>query len=674
MLPRASTRTLDVPTVQGGEWTGAGAFGGSWIDDNFTLMGGARVDANVFTAAPLENQSVSSLFGMSTDHAPNAIAISPRLGFTWRPSGYRGAGAYGTQVSNLYKGAQQLRGGIGLFRNTLSPTLLSGAMQSTGLPGGARQLECIGPAAPVPNWQGYASDQSTIPNQCVGTSAFADTVPQVRLFDRAFCSQRELARYARVDRPDLRPVSRHRRHVRAQSASARKRRSQLSRSTPRFVLANEANRPIFVTPANIVPSTGAESPVDARVSSAFGSVFDRVSELRGDSRQLTVYTIPSIPWEAGLLTIGYTYQDARSQSRGFDQTTASDPRAVTWAPAPVPHHQFVFQGARIFHDFALTMTGRVSSGIPFTPVVAGDLNGDGLSNDRAFVFNPAATTDTALASGLRNLLAGSPARSCLQHQIGQIAAQSSCTGPWSATMNASIALFPYVPGSHDRATARLTLSNVLGGVDQLVHGGDHLHGWGATPFPDQTLYQVRGFDPATQQFLYTVNPRFGSASPATTTLRVPFRITLDVSIDIGHSAADQMLDQNLRVRPSLIGTRANADTIKKRYTRFFYGDLYRALLMLSDSLALSVDQMEKMQQRRLVLLARQDSIYTALAAYLAALPDGFDHNEALQRSTDADYAAWATVIGERTFLPTLFTPGQMRLLPPDIIRMIIDPY
>jgi fatty acid/phospholipid biosynthesis enzyme len=58
-------------------------------------------------------------------------------------------------------------------------------------------------------------------------------------------------------------------------------------------------------------------------------------------------------------------------------------------------------------------------------MIAGDVNGDGYSNDRAFVYNPSIVADTALASGMRQLLANaSPAtRDCLQNQIGHIAAR-----------------------------------------------------------------------------------------------------------------------------------------------------------------------------------------------------------------------------------------------------------
>ena len=68
-----------------------------------------------------------------------------------------------------------------------------------------------------------------------------------------------------------------------------------------------------------------------------------------------------------------------------------------------------------------------------------------------------------------------------------------------------------------------------GGLDQLLHGSSGLHGWGSAPIVDGTLYTVRGFDPATQRFVYQVNPRFGSTNPTFNTLRTPFRMTLDHS-------------------------------------------------------------------------------------------------------------------------------------------------
>ena len=194
-----------------------------------------------------------------------------------------------------------------------------------------------------------------------------------------------------------------------------------------------------------------------------------------------------------------------------------------------------------------------------------------------------------------------------------------------------------------------------------------------SPFPDQTLLRVRGFDPGTNSFLYSVNPRFGSTSVATTSQRIPFRITLDVSVDVGHSAQEQQLEQNLRIRAPLAGTHAPIDSVILRYRRN-YSDFYGFLLVrLKDSLALTLDQQRRMQDERDLLGKKADSIYTALARYLVDLPNSYDRKDAVKHVNDADDAMWKDIYAEGPFLVKLLTPGQIRLLPSPIFTMIASP-
>jgi hypothetical protein len=273
----------------------------------------------------------------------------------------------------------------------------------------------------------------------------------------------------------------------------------------------------------------------------------------------------------------------------------------------------------------------------------------------------------------------SAARDCLTKQVGVVAARNSCVGPWSATMNATLLVFPTIPGTKDRAKISLSLSNPLGGIDRLLHGGDKLHGWGMQPFPDQTLYQVRGYDAARNQFVYQVNSRFASTSPATSGLRTPFRITLDVSLDLGHSAQEQQLELTMRMRPAAVGTRAPADSIRARYMRQTssngYMDIYGLMLSgrFADSLALSRDQMEQFQKERVQLTAKADSIFGALAIYLAGLPSRYDQREAVKRAAQAATDVWKEVYAEKTFLLKVLTPGQVRRLPQPIYQMVTVP-
>ncbi len=674
--PTSFSRTLNAPSRSGGEWIGAGAFGGDFNLGKVTLTGGVRVDANAFTAAPAYNSQVDQLFGARTDHTPGGVSVSPRLGFTWLMKGQRGYSVLATPMSIVSSGPIQVRGGIGKFQSTFRPTLLADAISSTGLPGSTQQLLCIGAAAPVPDWQAFANDVSAVPNQCTGgTGNLADTARAVTLFDRNFAPAESWRGNLGVTTDMLFT------HWSIDGTYSLNLHQPGTvdlnfAGTPQFSLANEGNRPVFVAPTSIVASTGAVSAVEARSHAEFGRVAEQVSDLRGDAKQLAVYAIPNLPFRFGILLLGYTYSDARVQGRGFDQSTGGDPRAVEWSMAPfTPRHQFTAQLARTFMQGHLGASGlvKVQSGFPFTPIVGGDINGDGSSNDRAFVFDPA-TADPTVASGLRALMQNGPAaaRDCLSAQIGEIVGRNSCVGPWSATANANFAWLR-VPHTNDRANLFISFANITGGLDELLHGENNLHGWGTFPLPDQLLYQVRGFDQNAKRFIYEVNPRFGSTSPATTTRRSPFRITLDLSLTLGRSPQEQQVEQNIRVKPHLVGTRATADSIQARFMKQQFSDIYAIMLHFADSLALSRDQVEAMQAEQKVLKAEADSIYAGLAAYLVALPANFDVPEAAKHVTDAGNAMWNKVYAEKAFLVKTLTPGQLRLLPGPLRNMVEVP-
>ncbi|MGH7621243.1 MAG: hypothetical protein ACREMU_02790, partial [Gemmatimonadaceae bacterium] len=373
----------------------------------------------------------------------------------------------------------------------------------------------------------------------------------------------------------------------------------------------------------------------------------------------------------------------RTQARGFDQSAALDPRDIESAPvAFAPRHQLSIQAARSFFGgrVALTTFTRVSSGLRFTPVVGGDVNGDGVGGDRAFIFDPKASfsqpaaDQTELQTALNNLIANgsSSARDCLLRQIDRLAARNSCVGPWTATMNASL-FGSRLPHLSDRMTVSLNLANPLGAIDQLLHGPSRLHGWGSTPLVDGTLYQVRGFDSQENRYIYQVNPRFGDTRPSTTTFRTPFRLTFDVSMELGPDRNEQDVILRMRIKPPLVGTRASADTIKNRYMNNGFSDIYRLTLHLADSLALTRDQAEKVQERETWLRARADSVYGALADYLAALPSDYSAKDAAQHVRDTGTAMWAIIYKERDFLKELLTSGQIRLLPGGLREMVLNP-
>ena len=129
---------------------------------------------------------------------------------------------------------------------------------------------------------------------------------------------------------------------------------------------------------------------------------------------------------------------------------------------------------------------------PFTPLVASDINGDGAHNDRAFIFDPAQTADTAVASAMRRVLANtsSSVRDCLLSQMGAVAARNGCTGPWQPAFDIQLNIRPNVWGLGRRLTLSIVTTNLISGIDELLHGENGAHGWGAVRLPDPTLLFV----------------------------------------------------------------------------------------------------------------------------------------------------------------------------------------
>ena len=643
--PASFTRALTSPTRRGGEWNAFAAIGDLWrVSPSLQLLYGVRADANVFTTRPAQNSVVLSQFGLSTSTAPSSIDLSPRLGFNWQ----RSAGL-------------TIRGGVGQFRNIVDASLLAVPSVSTGLPGTTLRLSCIGAAVPVPDWTSYLVNAATIPRTCAaGAGPLIDAAPNVQLLDRSYRPQRSW-------RSNLGLSSSAWKNVYSVDAILSYNLDQPGTfdanftRTPRFALSDEG-RQVYVTPSSIVPASGALGPATARADTSFGRVLRAVSDLRSLSEQ-SVFTLrPFVPnvvrRYAGDVIVSYTLTHVRAEQRGFDGASLGDPALREWARGDLDaRHLFVAQAAvRPLGDprAILFLYGRLQSGLPFTPLVAGDVNGDGLSNDRAFVAD---------SPDLRSLVASSTPRvaTCLSSQIGRIAERNSCEGPWTAQLNASLVIGPQL--LHERrATLTINLANPLGGLDQLLHGSN-LRGWGGPAAPDQTLYTVRGFDPSRERFIYDLNQRFGSTNASASTLRAPFRITLDMAIDIAPSLPDQMLDRWLRPgRAGHEGKRITSDELVRRL-QTTVPDPFAELLQQSDSLLLTDAQVQALQTLDAHYRAHVDASWRSLCDYLAALPDHYDFATASRRTDDTTDELWEygrVEVQQR--LTDLLTPVQTAML------------
>jgi hypothetical protein len=667
--PAIFTRTLSTPTAHGSVWNGFLAVGDLWrVSPDLQLMYGARLEANRFTSAPASNPAVQSAFGLRTDAVPNTVHLSPRIGFTW----VRRAGGNDFMASRVgefrFGPPSYVRGGIGEFRNFLGADLLTNASIATGLPGAVHSVTCVGPAIPVPDWGDYISDQSAIPSECVAgaTPAFTDAAPSVQLFDPSYTAPRSwranLAYSSTFRNTLLYSIE----GLYSLNVNQPGRTDVNFANVPRFTLSGEG-RPVFVRPTSIVATSGTISPVDARVAPAFGHVINNVSSLTSRSSQITIRASPSLAGsENWWLSTDYTLSNTHALQSGFDGSTFGSPAARSWSRGNLDvRHQFLVQGGYAFGSLSLTLFGNLQSGLPFTPMVGGDVNGDGIANDRAFIFNPATVADQALAASTRTLLASSSSRirSCLTRQIGSAAKRNSCEGPWTTALNAQLSYSSVMPITHRYGTISLAFSNPLGGLDQLLHGATHLHGWGTAAYPDPVLYTPQGFNSGTDQFKYVVNPRFGNTSPTNTLLRAPFRVTLDISLLVGRPIEQQQLNRWIAPGRTRSGPKLSAAELKRRYSRSVPNP-YEQIISESDSLLLTREQSEALQQADSAYLRSIDSVWTSLAEDLAGLPNDFNSAEALRRQEAGVDAGWeiARVDVQRN-LPRILNPIQLKMVP-----------
>jgi hypothetical protein len=316
---------------------------------------------------------------------------------------------------------------------------------------------------------------------------------------------------------------------------------------PAFPLDAEGGRPVYAPASSIDPASGAIPLGASRRDPRFANAYEIHSDLASEAGSLTFAASGLLRrWRAsfqGSYTLGF----ARDQSsftfggpvEGFSRTeTRGDPNRPEWAPGSMDRrHAFTgILGLPVARAWELSLVARALSGAPFTPRVSGDVNGDGARNDAAFVFDPAATADPALAAGMRRLLDAAPARAagCLRAQLGTLAARNSCRGDWSHSLDLRLAHTPELGRLGRRLSLGLDVLAAPAGLDLLLHGNGGARGWGARGLrSDDVLLHPRGFDPATRSFRYEVNERFGRGLEQALGMRSPFGLQLSGRIALG---------------------------------------------------------------------------------------------------------------------------------------------
>ena len=249
---------------------------------------------------------------------------------------------------------------------------------------------------------------------------------------------------------------------------------------------SDEGREVFAPASAIVATTGAVSPSLTRLDDRFGAVVATSSTARSVSKQATLTLTPAMP-DDWFFSGSYTLASIRARQTGFIGSTFNDPAGASWSRGDLDvRHHFVASLGYMLGGFAISGQGHVISGMPFTPIVGSDVNGDGYANDRAYVFAPNRASDSKLSSDLAALINGSDRTAKTVFALG------ARSRGGSKRMSGTVELLAQRPGvvvdrglrAHRVSSINLSVANPLAGLDAALHGGSALRGWGSMNSPD----------------------------------------------------------------------------------------------------------------------------------------------------------------------------------------------
>ena len=474
---------------------------------SMTLAGGLRYDVTAFLTAANPNAAALATFGKRSDRKPLTQQIQPRGQFTWN------IGNRGTDV---------LRIGTGIF--TAQPHYMAHINHLLNDGSQLGDLLLTGAAVPTPDFPLYRQNFANTPGIPAGSAArptylnlFADDyrVPQTWKSDISF-QRRFLDGRLQLG-------------ITGQYADTRNNYRYYDLNlpaAPAFTLSNEDNRPVFVPPSVI--TNPAQAGVAGRVAARPSAQFQRVLEFRSDAALLQKALIldGNLVLSRGANIGGsFTFNSTRDNN-SFNCCIAissvftpvpGDPRGLSWGPSnnDFRHKLVLFGSLPEVYGGKLSFRMIGQSGTNWSPTVAQDINYDdvgvggsfGNQNDLAFIFDPSRPgLDPTLAAGMTALLAnpGNRARDYLRENLGRIAGRNAIRNPFVTQVDLRYAQrLPTVRGQ----SAELTVDvfNALSWLNDTWGGG----GFRVVPGANQTLLRVTGFDAATNNYRYAVNPTFG---------------------------------------------------------------------------------------------------------------------------------------------------------------------
>jgi hypothetical protein len=455
------------------------------LTSRFTLVAGLRLDVPFLPDAPATNQDLARILGVDTGRLPSGNALwSPRLGVNYDVSG---------------DGSAFTRGGIGLFSGPPPYRWLGNAYRESG---DEAVVLCDRPVVPLftPNSQ---------PPTC---SNGGGKSPRISFFDTGLRLPQNLKVALGLDR-----------------------RFPWDVMATIDLLYTRAVHQLYVSEANLGAPTAQASGEDGRFlygtinalglatpawrDASFGETeLYRVSNRSGD-RSFSLSTQLRKRWrDAASLYASYAYSrthdrmslvnfPARANFSNTPLDGALDDRPLRPSFFETPHKVAVAAMLGESHRTQLTLFYLGASQPPFTYVINGDANADGiggagsLKNDIVYIPRDGNDITLVTASDSARLDAFIEEHRCLREQRGRIMARGSCRNGWLDVVNARVTTMLRIPGGQ-----HLEITTDVFNMPNLISAR-----WGrhrdVTSGPSVTLLSLAGWDSTNDRGRYRVPPR-----------------------------------------------------------------------------------------------------------------------------------------------------------------------
>ncbi|HYK83249.1 MAG TPA: TonB-dependent receptor [Gemmatimonadales bacterium] len=462
--------------------------GGGYVEDRWSpdprlaITVGLRVDLPLLDA-PVRNATLDSIMGINTANFPKANPLwSPRLGFNFDP--------YGDQSTIV-------RGGVGLFAGRPPYVWISNAFSNTGLE--QATLVCQGAALPA-----FTPNPSSQPTACAGGVGATPPIPTVNYFDSNFKFPEDFKVAIGVDHQLPWHVLGtldfiYTRAVNQFYITDRNLKGVVGVET------GEGGRPMYGT---VNPVTGRLTP--ATVTASFRNVLEHSNRSSDRSFSITAQLQKrfgnNVEFNAGYSyshtqdLISLTSSIAFSNYRFGALDGTLENRTLRTSVFDIPHKVAISGTVGLPYNTKLSLIYNGFSGSPYSYVVSGDINGDGVSgNDMVYV--PRSQGDITLANPAdwATLDAYINGEDCLRQNRGHLLPRNSCRNSWEGFLNTRV-LVPLrtFPGQNvELAWDVINLPNLLN------------RNWGVprqtSSFEEQNLLRLTGFDATNNRGIYALS-------------------------------------------------------------------------------------------------------------------------------------------------------------------------